>query len=60
MIYSRSFFIYIYNEQYIMLSMIPCETPTKEPMELTVIGNFHHPRPYWDQAQDLPIISLTP
>ena len=43
-----------------MLSMIPCETPTKEPMELTVIGNFHHPRPYWDQAQDLPIISLKP
>ena len=57
MIYSGFFFIYIYNE---LLSMIPCETPTKEPMELTVIGNFHHPRPYWDQAQDLPIISLKP
>ena len=27
-------------------SCLPCETPTKEPMELAVISNFHHRRPH--------------
>ena len=33
------------NELLSMRALL-CETPTKEPMELTVISNFHHPRPH--------------
>ena len=36
-----------------MKVFLPCKTPTKEPMELAVISNFHHRRSHRDRTQDL-------
>ena len=38
-------FIYLFEHVYPYSLFDSCETPTKEPMELAVISNFHHRRP---------------
>ena len=36
-------FVFVF---YLFYLCLPCETPSEEPMELSVIGNFHHLRPH--------------